>query len=492
MSFGFPALRLRGLSLGIVTLALAAAVEAVWFRNRDFTGGVDGATTAAPSLFGINLDVGSGLDFPRPAFGMLCLLVLVAVGVGVAVFRQSHYGSWAMAVRVNERAAAAAGIDVVRVKLGVFALAAFIAGLGGALAAYRQGVATFDLYSTLAGLGLFATVYLAGMTSISGGLLAGLLAANGLAFKALDDGLDLGEWYGAVTGLPLLAAVIAFPDGIVGPFHRAIAARRGGPADADAAPKAPSTTELGLPWTTDTSEPGQVVLSATDVSVTYGKVVAVSAVSFTINAGTITGLIGPNGAGKTTLLDALTGFAPNDGVVSDHDGPVDHLSPTARARRGLSRTFQSAQLCEQLSVEENLAIGLAAGGRQSDLLPIATLLGLEAQMRHSVGDLPQGTRQMVSLGRALAGRPNILLLDEPAGGLDSSESALLGERLRRVRDSGITIVLVEHDMSLVLEVCDEIIVLDFGQVIATGTPSIVMTDALVTSAYLGRTGAASE
>ena len=216
---GLPALRLRGLTLGVVTLAFAYAIEAVWFRNTDVVG-TSGARVTRPELFGIDLGIGSGSDFPRIEFGLLCLFVLVVVALGVAALRKSALGSAMLAVRANERSAAAVGVNVVRVKVLSFALASFIAGLGGCLLAYRRSVVTFDSFTAIGGLALLSTAYLAGVTSVWGGLLAGILASTGIAFVALDKWVDLGEWFQVISGVLLIITLISHPEGLASGGHR--------------------------------------------------------------------------------------------------------------------------------------------------------------------------------------------------------------------------------------------------------------------------------
>ena len=244
---GLPALRIRGLLVGVVTLTLAVALEALWFRNNDFNGGTTGARVVNPKLFGIDLGIGSGAAFPRPAFGLLCLVVLLGVAVGVAKLRTSSLGSAMLAVRANERSAAASGVSVVRVKLQAFAIGSFIAGLGGCLLAYSQSVVTFQSYSALGGLDLFAAAYLAGITSVAGGVLAGMIAASGLLFTIIDQHAHIGQWFGIVTGAGLVFTVIRNPEGLVGPVHAALARRRHSPGSALATgPSAPVATRAAV------------------------------------------------------------------------------------------------------------------------------------------------------------------------------------------------------------------------------------------------------
>ena len=318
---GLPALRTRGLTLGVVTLALAYAIEAVWFRNTDIVG-TGGARVTDPSIFGLDLQIGSGREFPRIEFGLLCLATLVVVALGVALLRRSALGSAMLAVRANERSAAAAGVNVVRVKVLAFAIASFIAGLGGCLLAYRRSSVTFDSFTAMGGLALLSTAYLAGVTSVWGGINAGILASTGITFIALDRWVDLGSWFEVISGVLLIITLISNPEGIAGMGHKladrwaAMRTRRSGGGA--------STEEHSLMATVDDDVPeaaaavvpdGAPVLEVDHLTVRYGGVVAVNDVSLLVRPGAIVGLIGPNGAGKTSVIDAITGFAGASGRV---------------------------------------------------------------------------------------------------------------------------------------------------------------------------------
>ncbi|MCU1345081.1 MAG: putative transporter ATP-binding protein, partial [Acidimicrobiia bacterium] len=441
--------------------------------------------------------LGWGAAFPRLQFGFITLIVFVAVGVGVAVLRSSRLGSAMLAMRANERSAAASGINVVRLKLVSFAISSFIAGLGGAVLAYRLGRVSFDSFQAISGLTLFATVYLAGITSVSGGVLAGVTAASGVVYIAADRWLSFGDWYPAITGVLLVFTVIMNPEGIVFPIHKA--------ADARAAkwranhrpeslgsmngvgPEPEPTAGASAPFVY-TTEKRSDLLSLRDVSVTYGGVRAVDLVTFDIATGSIVGLVGPNGAGKTSLIDAITGFAASTGRIQLAGQPMSDLRPHQRVKQGLSRTFQAIELYDDLSVLENITVGLntrARGGDDAIIDRTLATLGITEFRDIAAGDLSQGQRQLVSIARALVAQPKVLLLDEPAAGLDSTESMWLGQRLRNVRDGGVTILLVDHDVGLVFDLCDEVHVLDFGQLIASGPPDEVRRDPRVAAAYLG-------
>jgi ABC-type branched-subunit amino acid transport system ATPase component/branched-subunit amino acid ABC-type transport system permease component len=510
VAVGLPALRVRGLTLGVVTLALAYAIEAVWFRNTDIVS-TQGARVTPPELFGIDLGIGVGRAFPRIEFGLLCLVTLVLVALGVALLRRSTLGSAMLAVRANERSAAAAGVNVVRVKVASFALASFIAGLGGSLLAYRLGVVTFQSFTAIGGLALLSTAYLAGITSVWGGLNAGLLASTGITFIALDRWVDLGEWFSVISGVLLIVTLIKNPEGIAAIGHQiadrwaAWKARRKAPSPAVVeapavgapamavvpSPAAEGDEDVDAPERAGhrvASDGEAVALQVDHLTVRYGGVVAVDEVSLRVAAGTTVGLIGPNGAGKTSVIDAVTGFAPATGRVSLAGRSLDRLTPHVRVRVGLGRTFQSLELYDDLSVEENVSVA-ALGRRHADRREAVTdalaAVGIAELRDRPAGELSQGERQLVSIARARVSGPTVLLLDEPAAGLDSDESAWLGERLRAISASGTGLLLVDHDVNLVLNVCDHIYVLDFGRVIAEGPPDVIRSDRAVAAAYLG-------
>ncbi|MET7767896.1 branched-chain amino acid ABC transporter permease/ATP-binding protein [Nocardia sp. NPDC005366] len=496
---GLPALRIRGLPVTVVTLALAVFLDAFWFRNSNLNGGLNGAHVENPSLFGIDLGIGVGQSYPRIPFGIVCLVVLTLVAVGVAKLRTSRLGASMLAVRANERSAAASGIDVSRTKIEAFAISAFIAGLGGALMGYQQTVATAESFSVLGGVGLFAIVYIAGITCVSGGLLAGIIGSGGVLFIFMDRELHLGEYYSIISGILLVLTVVRYPEGLAGHMHQYSAwirrrLRRNHPTEPKrAASTPPLEPARRLPESSD-----EVLLAVRGIGVRYGGVVALDDVTFDVRAGEIVGLIGPNGAGKTTCIDAISGFASTSGTVTLDNRRVDSLVPHRRSRLGLGRTFQGVELYDDLTVRENVEVGTVAaaersrGSAHSDIEALFSVLHLDAVADRSVNELSQGQRQLVSVARALAGRPRIVLLDEPAAGLDTTESLWLGARLKGVRDAGVTVLMVDHDMDLVLEVCDRIIVLDLGRVIAQGTPEQIQTNPDVVRAYLGTTHTATE
>jgi branched-chain amino acid transport system ATP-binding protein len=238
-----------------------------------------------------------------------------------------------------------------------------------------------------------------------------------------------------------------------------------------------------------------VLLECRGMTMKFGGAAALTAVDVTAAAGAITGLIGPNGAGKTTLFNCVTGLLqPSAGVVLFADEDVTGMAPFARTRRGVARTFQRLELFTSLTVRENIQVAGEIRNRWSrrdrrdakaECDRVLELLGISHLAEREVTEIPTGMARRVEMGRALMTRPKILLLDEPASGQDEQETDEFGELLMHLCAEGTAILLVEHDVSLVMKVCSYIQVLDFGRIIAAGTPTQIQTDPAVLQAYLG-------
>jgi branched-chain amino acid transport system ATP-binding protein len=242
-------------------------------------------------------------------------------------------------------------------------------------------------------------------------------------------------------------------------------------------------------------------LETTGLSVRFGGVQANSDIDLVVRRNTITGLIGPNGAGKTTFLDAVSGLVPSSGAISLNGGRIDGLNATRRVRRGVTRSFQGAELFPGLTVEENVALA-AKSPRWQDLaldsfhprrigsarmatMEALELLGITDRADAMPDELSNGMRKLVSVARAVAGDPSVVMLDEPAAGLDSGESLDLGRRLSAIAESGTSILLIDHDVDLVLSICTYVYVLDFGRIIGEGSGDAIRSNDAVVEAYLG-------
>jgi branched-chain amino acid transport system permease protein len=507
------AVRVRGVSLSVVTLAGAVAIQNFGFVNTTWGGGLSGSPVPEMKWFGA--DIGPRASFrgvdgnlPSPVFGWVVLICCVLLCVAVGYIRRATLGQRMLAVRSNERAAAAAAINPRTVKLAAFGIAAFIAGLAGSLYAYNFGSVSADRFGAVTALSLIAFAYAGGITLISGAVFAGLLSAQALIPYALDKWFGLnGNWFLLVGGVLLIFTLLQNPEGVAGDIYRrthkrpVIRAPQPAAVPARSAPEAPAPGARSIPargaQSTQSTQStparsaqsteradlarGPAVLRVTGLSVAFGGVHALSNVALEVREGELVGLIGPNGAGKTTLVDAVSGFVSCSGRVELAGADIGGLPAYERARRGLGRTWQSTELFDDLDVRENLTVASRNGSADQAL----GLVGMGWAAEGMPADLSMGQRKLVGVARALAAKPRLLCLDEPAAGLDTRESRELGTRLRGLADQGQSMLLIEHDMGLVLGICDRVIVLEFGQVIAEGQPEVVRQDPRVIAAYLG-------
>jgi branched-chain amino acid transport system permease protein len=484
----FSAVRVRGVSLAVVTLAGAVAIQNFGFTNSTWGGGLAGAPVPEPKWFGLDLGPNAAFrgidgDKPSPVFGWVALICCVLLCVAVGVIRRRSLGQRMLAVRSNERAAAASAVNPRTVKLAAFTIAAFIAGVAGVLYAYNFLSVSPDSFDAVTALSLIAFAYAGGITLLSGAVLAGLLSAQALIPYALDYWFKLnGNWFLLVGGAALIFTLLRNPEGVAGDFYKRLHKRPTLRApDAVAAVAAPSRA-VRVPAADFSGRPA--VLSVSGLSVSFGGVHALSDVSIDVREGELVGLIGPNGAGKTTLIDAVTGFAGCSGSVSLDGAYLGKLPAHERARRGLARTWQGTELFDDLEVQENLIVA-ARHSSPENIAEALRVVGMDWAARAMPTQLSTGQRKLVGVARALAASPRLLCLDEPAAGLDSRESAELGGCLRDLADQGQSMLLIEHDMGLVLGICDRVVVLEFGKVIASGPPDAVRQDPRVIAAYLG-------
>jgi branched-chain amino acid transport system permease protein len=464
------ALRVRGVSLAVVTLAAVVAITNFGFVNTTWGGGQTGSPVPEPKLLGLDLGPRAafrGLDgnLPSPVFGWVVLAVTVAVCVLVGLIRRGTLGQRMLAVRSNERAAAAAAIDPRAVKFVAFGIASVIAGLAGALYAYNFSSVSADRFDPFTALSLIAFAYAGGITLISGAVFAGLISTQALFPYALDKWFGInGNWFLLFGGAILIITLIQNPEGVAGAVYKRAHKRP------SIRPPEPEEHEgLAALGVRGAMEPHpdsggrSPLLSVSGLSVAFGGVHALDGVDLDVREGELVGLIGPNGAGKTTLIDAVTGFVPFTGRVELDGEDITSLSAHQRARRGLARTWQITDLFEDLEVEENVAVA-------GDAPHVLDLVNLDWAAEAMPDQLSEGSRKLVGVARALAGRPHLLCLDEPAAGLDARESGELGRTLRELADRGQSTLLIDHDMGLVLSICDRVVVLEFGRVIADGPP----------------------
>jgi branched-chain amino acid transport system permease protein len=488
------ALRVRGVSLAVVTLAAAVAIQNFGFTNPTWGGGQTGSPVPEPHLLGLDLGPAAhfrGLDGnqPSPIFGWVVLVLTLASCLLVAYVRRGTLGQRMLAVRSNERAAAASAINPRNVKLAAFAISAVIAGVAGSLYAYNFGSVSADRFAAVVALSLIAFAYAGGITLISGAAFAGLISTQALFPYALDKWFGLnGNWFLLFGGVILVITLIQNPDGVAGAFYRQTHRRPTFSPDLPEVALRPPEADAARERRRAAGRAGSdldPVMAVRGLSVAFGGVRALTEVDLLVGRGELVGLIGPNGAGKTTFIDAVTGFVRHSGGVTLMGHDVAGHAPHAIAALGCARTWQGTDLFDDLDVRENLTVAAGSSVPPEEIESVLTQMGLAPVAEAMPAELSEGQRKLVGLARAVVGRPELLCLDEPAAGMDTRESQALGRRLRELADQGQSTLLIDHDMGLVLGICDRVVVLEFGRVIADGAPDAVRRDPAVMAAYLG-------
>lgn len=474
-----PAVRVKGPYLAMVTIAFGFVVENSIVEMRSLTGGQNG-------IMGIASPVLGSLAQGERAVAVIALLT---VGVALAGYVWLSRGTWGAAMRAvrdSETAAESIGLNPVLIKTTAFALSALCAGAAGALFAPLSGMITPHTFGFGQSI-LFVLVLMLGGTGTVLGPVAGALVV-GLLPELLSS---LEEYRLLFFGALLLVVLWVAPTGIVG-FWQSLRLRWS--TQAPLSEVAHDGLVVGLP------ERVRLPMSAQGLSKQFGGVNAVSDLSFTASTASVTSLIGPNGAGKSTALNMLSGFyTPSLGSFALGSHALAGQSALQISRRGVARTYQTSLLFNSLSVADNVLLGMCKG-QLGGLLGSAPVQSADARKRahallHYCGyrgrldepaaNLAHVDRRLVEIARALALDPDALLLDEPAAGLSREDKTSLAMLLRRIADAGITVLLVEHDMTLVMDISDQIVVLDSGQRLALGTPAEVQSNSAVRQAYLG-------
>ena len=471
---GMTTLRLGGHYRAMVTISFQQIVTLIMVNWIPVTHGPDGiGNIKRPPLFE-----------STHAFLALCVIAMALIGYIVWRLPQTPLGRSMRAVRDNELAASVSGVNVYRVKVAAFALSAVLGGIGGGFFAGGFAYVSPDQFSFAESI-VFITMTLRGGVASPVGALIGtallIVLPESLRFLKSVPGLYL-----AIYGLSIILIIRFMPDGIWGFLQQQVGRWLAPLPFTDHAP------DLTLaPAKLDTP----MALEVRGLCKHFGGLKAVDDVSFSVRKGAVHALIGPNGSGKTTTLNVLSGiYAATAGqmVLAGHD--VSQLPPYARTAAGLGRTFQNIRLFRSMTALENVIIGAEhpgndIGSGHAALVERArsalAFVGLEARVHDRVTAFSYGHQRLIEIARALAGNPSVLLLDEPAAGLNSTEKLGLRDLLKRIASKGLTILIIDHDMTLVSEVAEHITVLNFGRRIADGVAAEVLRQPDVIAAYLG-------
>jgi len=468
---GATTLKLGGHYLAMVTICFQIIFTLLATNWVPVTGGPDG-------IGGIGRPWMIAPLSTAQRYAWFALATLFLVAASVAWLKHTTLGLAMRAVRENELAAEATGVDTFRVKLAAFALSAVIAALGGALYASGFRYISPDGFGLDHSVEFLAMVLVGGSDSVPGSIMGAAL----LAF--LPEWLrDLKNTYLVVYGAVIIFVIVFMPEGLWG------WARLAGRGLLRARPIPGPELPLKLGGHGAAGEP---ILEVRGLGKHFGGLKAVDGVDLVVRRGEVHALIGPNGSGKTTCINLVSGvYAPSFGSIRLLGEEIAGRRPNRIARLGMARTFQNIRLFRELSVWENLLVGSqrrGGGGVAVRARAAAALqfVGLSAKAHVPCKSLPYGHQKLVEIARALAAEPELLLLDEPAAGLNQSEKRDMALLLERLRESGLTLLLIEHDMSLVAQVAASITVLNFGKRISQGSAAEVLRDPVVIEAYLGR------
>ena len=521
---GLPSLRLSGLLLAAGTLALGFAGQQVFYTWRPVTGASSGLSVGPLRIFGSTANL------------LTCTIVVLGICLLLTFnILRGRSGRALHALRTAETAARSVGIDVATRRIIAFGLSGALTAVGGVLFAHAVSYVSPDTFDYNLSIQLVVMAIIGGRMRLLGGVL-GAAFVIGLPeeFRSIQD------WEGTVYGVILLLIIIFAPGGIVelldrigrglwravtrGSRSTAAPARSASDVPASAAavsepsaalehdparplavPEAAGVIAAQPAGKVQASQPG-LPLRLSDVSVSFGGVHAVSDVSFEMPAGQVLGIIGPNGAGKTTLFNAISGVVRATGSIEFGDHVLSGTSVRQRALTGLGRTFQNLSLHGGLTVLDHVLIGRHRFFRYNMLseslrlphvirseregveeaMTLLELVGLGGYAKARVDDLPYGIQKRVDMARALAGRPRMLLLDEPAAGLPADEADhLIDQVLGLTRGNGTSVIIIEHNVELVRRVCDRLVAMVTGSVIEDGAPDVVLESDSVVEAYLG-------
>ena len=487
---GWITLRMSGHYLPLATIAWGLSLYYL-MGNLDALGKYDGIL-GVPALTLFGWDISQGRSFFVLAWGMVLFAAFALLNL-----MDSRTGRAIKAMRSSGLMAEAMGVDTLRHKVGIFLIAALFASLSGWLFAHFQRTVNPSPFGLKMGIEYLFMTVLGGAGYVWGAISGAVMT------KLLEDELQVllpkllgtsGSYEVIVFGIVLVLVLKYLPDGVWSLVGRWLP-KPNRVEDWHAAAALPERAKPAL---------GETVLEVKDIRKQFGGLTAVNNIGFSIQAGQIVGLIGPNGAGKSTTFNLITGvLGLSSGEVKFCGQTISGLPSREIAKRGMSRTFQHVKMIPELTVLENVALGAQLRGHKGALSSMLRLdraeeqsllreaarqlerIGMGHAMHELAGNLAMGPQRLLEIARALCSDPALLLLDEPAAGLRHKEKQALAGVLRQLRSEGMSILLVEHDMDLVMDVTDHIVVMEFGTLLMQGTPEEVQQSPKVRAAYLG-------
>ena len=505
MLIGVPALRLQGDYLAIITLGFGEIIRVV-IENLSFTGGAAGLTRIArmSRAFSEDRALSGAIQFT------LVFFITVLIIASIFTLGRSRHGRAIISIRENAIAAEATGIPTTRYKLLAFTIAAFFAGIAGGLFAHQTSILNAKMFGFNKSIEYLVMVVLGGMGSITGSVVASIVLV------ALPEILrGLAEYRLIIYSLLLILMMLFRPSGLLGTrefsmlgfWERMEALFRKVFRHGEARTQMPFQPRYDV-WT------GKPVLQTHQLGISFGGLKAAEKINIELMNDEIVGLIGPNGAGKTTVFNLLTGvYAPTEGQVILMGKPVQGKQTHQITVDGIARTFQNIRLFRSMSAIDNIKVAFHSRMRYSPLSAIIRdskclseergidirarellrVFEMEALAEVPAGSLPYGMQRKLEICRALASNPKVLLLDEPAAGMNPSETAELMQTIKTIRSQfSVAILLIEHDMRLVMGICERIYVLNYGRIIAHGLPEEIRSNPEVITAYLGQEQAQKE
>jgi ABC-type branched-subunit amino acid transport system ATPase component/ABC-type branched-subunit amino acid transport system permease subunit len=497
---GLVVLRTRGHAFVIITIALLLSAQIVATNWRSLTKGSDGITLELPPW---SRDI-QNIPFYLAMLGLLALTVIFS-----ALIRRTKFGTGLIAIREDEGKAAAIGVNTTRYKVTAYAASSFLIGVAGGVYAYfltfLNPVGSFSILGSV-------TIVLSAMAGGRGTLYGPVVGAF-----IVGIGSEAATVYGGsssrvlIFGLALMIVVLFLPDGLLPTVQEAW--RRYRPVDTEYTDQA-GALEAGTLQVRDRAlasavvadevedgaekRAGRPLLDVRSAAKAFGGLIAVDGADLVVRQGTITALIGPNGSGKTTLFNLITGAMRADAGEVWLDGTrIDRMKPWARGHLGLARTFQTTRLFRSMTVLENLVAPLpdakwssmlkaSVAGHEADRArELLAFVGMERFAGQPAGALSYGQQKLVELAQVLMLEPRLVLLDEPAGGVNPSLVGRMVEIVRDLNRQGVTFLVVEHNIPMVLELCDPVVVFSRGKAIAEGPPQTIREDPVVLDAYLG-------